>query len=37
MATLSVRLVITRKTFQKRFPFETFSCTYFIKKGVQIQ
>lgn len=22
-----------KKTFQKRSPFETFSCTYFIKKG----
>ncbi|WP_219336407.1 hypothetical protein, partial [Streptococcus pneumoniae] len=36
LATPSVRLV-ARKTFQKILPFETFSCTYFIKKGVQIQ
>nr|DAQ96936.1 MAG TPA: hypothetical protein [Caudoviricetes sp.] len=30
MATESVRLAFTRKTFQKILPFEMFSCTHFI-------
>ncbi|MDS8186325.1 hypothetical protein RLH42_01190, partial [Streptococcus pneumoniae] len=30
LATESMRLVLTRKTFQKILPFEMFSCTHFI-------